>query len=344
MAVTQVRLSEAIDGHLALLKSQGLAARTIKTHRQTLNHLLVETGNIYLRSMTHVHVERLFAAHAEWASSTRNLHLANLRSFLATCRNRGWLSRDTDPTAGWRNQRVVRAEKRRIPIEEFPSLLAAADHPRDRAILALGLFSFLRGSELQELRIADVNLADHELRIYRSKTREYDVLPISLELAEELEAWLRWYGVKHGPYLDDSWYLVPAKAPNPTYQDPATRRLVQVKGVAPLRPTTQLGHPYRVAQRALHAIGYATAGEGEHTLRRSGARALFDALREEGYDGALQRVRAMLGHKSAAMTEHYLGIDLERRQRNELIGGKVMFPSLRVPGATVTPIREVSGG
>lgn len=337
-------LSTAIDQHLSRLRSQNLAHRTVKSHKQTLLHLLTECGNIYVRTLTAVHVERMFAAHADWSASTRNLHLTNLRSFFATCRGRGWMAKDFDPTEGWRNQRVIRREKHRVPIEQFPEILASADHPRDRAILALGLFCFLRGSELQELRIRDVNLEAFELTIYRSKTREYDTLPISSELAGELRDWLQWYRVHHGPKLDDNWYLVPAKAPNPTTYDPVTRRLVQQHGVAPLRPTKQLGHPYRVAQRALAKMGQDTAGEGEHTLRRSGARALFDALRDDGYDGALQRVRAMLGHKSAAQTEHYLGIDLERRQRNELIGGKVMFPALQGAGATVIPLRGEGNG
>jgi extradiol dioxygenase family protein len=43
-----------------------------------------------------------------------------------------------------------------------------------------------------------------------------------------------------------------------------------------------MSHPYRVAQRGLKALGYSTLGEGEHTLRRSGARALADRLRAAG--------------------------------------------------------------
>ncbi len=334
----QATLNDAIEQHLALMRAQGLAFRTIKSHKQTLMAFMAESGNVYIRTLTGVHVERMFAAHANWQPRTRNLHLQNLRAFFATCRARGWMPKDHDPTHGWRNQKPVRTEKRRIPVDRFPELLGSADHPRDRAILALGLFCFLRGSELQALRIKDVDLEAHELRIYRTKTREYDTLPISLELAEELEVWLHWYKIKHGPTLDPEWYLVPAKEPNPTVQDPHTRLLVQQPGVARLRPRKQLGHPYRVAQRALAQLGYDTLGEGEHTLRRSGARALFDHLRDEGYDGALQRVRAMLGHKSAAQTEHYLGVDLERRQRNELIAGKAMFPQLRRKPGMLIPL------
>lgn len=72
-------------------------------------------------------------------------------------------------------------------------------------------------------------------------------------------------------------------------------------------------------------IGIGVVG---HVLRRSGARALFDRLRHEGYDGALRRVQAMLGHSSGTITETYLGLDVERVQRNEMLAGKPMFPDL----------------
>lgn len=44
-----------------------------------------------------------------------------------------------------------------------------------------------------------------------------------------------------------------------------------------------------------------------------------------GHDGALRRVSSMLGHSSTSITEHYLGVDAERRQRNSLLAGKPVF-------------------
>jgi hypothetical protein len=70
--------------------------------------------------------------------------------------------------------------------------------------------------------------------------------------------------------------------------------------------------------------------EGCHTLRRSGARALFDDLVERGgYDGVLRHVSAMLHHKSTLMTERYLGLDVDVKKRNDLIRGKKMYRTQR---------------
>ena len=97
--------------------------------------------------------------------------------------------------------------------------------------------------------------------------------------------------------------------------------------------------PYDSDKRPLARIGYSDKGSGEHTLRSSGARALFQRLREEGYDGALRRVSAMLGHKSVLMTERYLGLQLEKTQRNELLAGQVMFPDMA--SGKIVNLREV---
>jgi len=98
-----------------------------------------------------------------------------------------------------------------------------------------------------------------------------------------------------------------------------------------------------VVKRAMRRIGHEPHGSGMHTLRRSGARALFDRLRHEGYDGALMRVSSMLGHADTKTTEIYLGLSIERQQRNELIAGKAMFPDMTESG-TVVPLKEASGG
>lgn len=51
-----------------------------------------------------------------------------------------------------------------------------------------------------------------------------------------------------------------------------------------------------------------------------------------------KRVQSMLGHSHGAMTEHYLGLNLERFRRNRAISGKAMFPTLQ--NAQIIPIRR----
>jgi integrase len=322
-----IRLQDAIDAYLESRKARGFAAGTIKNDRHVLDALLVSAGNILVRSLAAKHIETLFQEHIDtWGDGTRQLRLASLRAFFRWCRQQGYLPRDFDPTGGWRMRRAAPDEHLRIPAARFGDLLDATNHARDRIFIALGLYLFLRSSEITSLKIKDVDLDRGRLRVHVHKTRDFDVMPIPTELDEELRTWLKWYAEHHGE-LDPEWYLVPAKSSAP------------VKGVdgvcvadlerALLRPRRMFAQPFLMVRAAVERLGYPGHRVGGHTLRRSGARAYFDHLGNQGYDRALQRVRAMLHHSTSTMTELYLGITVERHQRDESLRGQLMFPELR---------------
>ena len=108
------------------------------------------------------------------------------------------MARDFDPLFGWRNERVPEQDRLRLPVDQFYPLLSAASHPRDRAALALGLFTFVRGSELQAMRVNDLDLGNLTLDVYRKKTRQYDTMPACEELRDEMVRWLNWYRQSEG--------------------------------------------------------------------------------------------------------------------------------------------------
>lgn len=329
-----MRISHARHEYEAHLRAQALEPRTIKNRLQPITRATAKWGDVTLDSVGPTHLDRLFEGEG-YAPRTQNLYLGHLRMFFTWCRHHKYM-KTADPTFGWAPRKVVKEDRLRIPVEEFPALLDAADHPRDRAVLAIGLYTFMRGSEIQELRVADLRLHENRIHMYRLKTKEFDDLPVSAELAEEMIAWTSFYQSKVGP-LSPGYRLVPSKGPNVwgTINGVWTEQ-----GDPPLRPTKKMTHPYRVAQRAIAALGYPeTKNEGIHTLRRSGSRALLDALRVEGTDSALLRVGAMLGHKDVKVTAHYIGLNVEREQRDDIIAGKRMFPTSPKPG-----LRMVSNG
>jgi integrase len=313
------------------LKAKGLERNTIKAHQVPLRQALTHIGNIYVSNITPEHIDKLFTHHG-WAPRTRNLYLGQYRQFFAYCRRHGWMPKDYDPTESWRMLKVPNIEMPRIGIEDFPRLLEAATDPRDRAVCALGLYTFCRASEIQSLRIRDINFDTNVVTIFRHKTKEADDLPLVSELAEEMVLWLNFYRAQQGR-LEPDWFLVPSKGPLPMGWCPRSRRLAPTGEPSQLRPTRRMSHPYRASQRPLREIGMEDKGVGGHVLRRSGARALFDRLRHEGYDGALKRVQSMLGHSNSIITERYLSLGVERMQRNEMLSGKPMFPDARKPGS-----------
>lgn len=332
----KINMGQAVADYAAHLQAKGMAHNTIKNYTLPLTRACRVWGDIQVSTIKPVHIDRLFSD-GNWAPRTRNMYRGSLDLFFKWCRHHGYMARDFDPLFGWRNAKVPRKDKMRLPMDQFYPLLDSVEHPRDRWCLAVGLFTFLRGSEIQALRVNDLDLSALTLEVYRAKTKEYDTLPVSSELREEAVRWLNWYREDQGT-LVGSWYLVPSKKPDEWTWSDGT--LVRVDKLASLRPEQIMSHPYRVAQRALAKLGYDTKGEGEHTLRRSGARALADRLRHEGTDSALLRVASMLGHKDVRITQHYIGWDTEREQRNEMIQGQPMFPGIAREGGMLRVLKE----
>lgn len=330
-ASKKVTLDQAIHEYLVFLTNAGKAANTIKNKKQALGHLRAAAGrDIQIATLSHVHIDKMFTANG-WGATTHNLYRTNLNGFFGWCRARGYMSRNTDPLYGYDNRKVTTVEHQRIPASDWPALFRACVHPTERMLLALGLFLFLRGSEASLIKIGDIDLASRTIMIFREKTKEYDSMPITSELEGVLRWYMTWYTENYGT-LRDSWYLVPVRSGG--YKERGrNERARWTPGILPnaeILPNKRIARPYKYIKPILERAGYDVDGEGAHTLRRSGARALFDELRGRGYDGALRRVQSMLGHKSAKVTEGYLGLTIEKLQRNEELAGESMFQSFDV--------------
>ena len=308
---------------------------TIRRKRTAYNALEAIIGRpIQVRHVTTEHLDLTYEVLGKTnGPDSLNVHRSTFRTFFAWCRDRDLIPATHNP-ANHDAWEALPPRKFMLGVDEFDDLLEAAQTPRDRAVLAIGLFLFLRSSEIRTLRIGDVDLEAGTIDVTVWKTKQRDTMPLSEELHEELTEWLEFYAEKVGD-LKPSYYLVPGRHFQMSRYCPSAKGLVPLdEGIERLRPTLRLGKPERVISRTLRALGYPAIDEatgevnrqGVHILRRSGARALFDALREEGYSGALQRVRAMLHHASVTMTEKYLDLDIEVDQRNEKFRGKEMFP------------------
>lgn len=323
--MSKITLWEARGEYLEHLKAQGAAESTIRNHGLAVDHAMNRWGAIDLRDVGPAEITEYFAR-PDWSIATTNLYLRMLRAFLAWCRQRGYMSLDVDPTAGWKSRKPDRRPRTWLTLTEMQQLLDAAWCPRDRALIALGAFAMLRGSETCSLRVRDVDLERGELHIWRQKTKEADLMPICIELEDELRTWLREYQAQCGR-LDPDWLLVPARGPIPMTALPGTGRLVPTGEPAPLKPTCRITKPHSIVRRAMRDIGLDRIGDGAHVLRRSSAQLLLERLSVEGHDSALRRVSSMLGHKSVTTTEIYLSIDMARQERNRLLRGQRMFTS-----------------
>lgn len=327
-------LSETIAEYLMSCSSAGDKPSTTRNKTRSLDHFVTVIGNIQTRNVTPHHVDVFFAAMLSRGHSpgTMNNHLFTLRHFFKWCAQRKYRPLGDDPTAGRRPWKQPQRRRLMVPRQDFQALLDAAPHPRDRMVVALGLYLFLRQSEIASIEMAHVDLTAATVWVTVHKTGQVDPMPITQELDRELRRWMTWYTLDAGP-LEPNWYLCPAKA-GPKFTGTGQGKLVQVESPAgTLRPTTKMQHIEDCAKRALVRAGFPirdaegrSTMEGVHTLRRSGARALFDDLVDNrGHDGAGRLVQAMLHHKSFSMTERYLQLDLDRKRRDDMLRGRPMF-------------------
>lgn len=343
--VVSIRLEDACDEYLRDQEALRLAPKTLEAIRSTLNAFKAIVGpSKVVRNIDKADITDYFTARSSQRTagydvlrqSTLNLHVVRLNAFFRWCEEEGYIEATVRPMRGRKAVKFVERERSRITMEQFGAFLDSGNtDPRKRMLLAMGLYTMLRSSEIATITVADLSLPDETVQVVRWKTRVRDTLPVTAELREELQAYLPWYSRTMGQQLQPDWLLIPGNKPGAygylRQLDPVTRRFTPVpvtdKWINPTRPFRS---PQRVVQAGLKAIGWDVEPyEGMHTLRRSAARELFESLREEGFDSALLTVMSWLGHSQPETTMIYLGLDRENDRRNRKYKGKIMFPRAR---------------
>ncbi len=239
-----------------------------------------------------------------------NKYVDRVRSFFTYARRQGWCggnpAEDVDPL------RAEAPERKQYDVSTLGQALDSATNPRDRAMIAVSLELLLRGSEITALRVGDVDLENRILKVRVSKKHgplTWDEMAITERLADELREWLGDYRSLAGELRADD-YLFPRQ------------REVRngTESVRCSQPSSRMGSPYRIVKRALQTVGVTDDRLGFHSIRRSAARILFDHLSDERGDSrALSHVSSLLHHENRRTTEHYLGVDGDRRARNTAV-------------------------
>src|SRR5574340_1022424 len=335
-------LDDAIADYLTYRKG-AFSRGTVLASEQSLRQFLAVTGNIQTKSLSPKHAERfhLSLLSSGKAPNTVNSRLSQVSKFSH------WLVANRYTPAHFcgtaRNVPVPRKPRLRVPVTDFDRLLDSATRPDRRITISIGLFLFLRGGELRTLRVGDVDLDQGIVSVVIHKTNDWDEMPICYELDRELRRWLVAYAEDIGRPLQPNDYLVPAHRRFPGWMDrPETGNY---------QPDKMMLRPFQQVQQVLEQCGYPVslngkkAGEGMHTLRRSGARALYDALVEgrlgdPSYrDDALRQVMAMLHHGSVLITEKYIGLERDRQKRDTTLKGVHLLPAKE---ANVIELRKQS--
>lgn len=332
------RLSEAADAWLEYREMvEDRSKNTLMNDRSRMVKLLTHIGsNVYCENITNVHVtQSLIASRATCSPRSVAMMVSTYNVFFRWCQDTNRIPARCNPMAGVKAPKWHVEERNILPVDKFEPLIESARSPRDRILLVSALHSLKRSGEMTAWRYGDLDLNACKIRTHIFKSKKDDRTPIGEEWEEELRRWLTAYQEECGP-LQPEWYLIPGRTSPIFLKGHDSFPALVDPDSAKLAPMKRFARPAYVAGYALKAVKFETRdprtgkskNEGMHTLRRAGGRARFDALRESGYDGALEELRETFNHKYVSMTEHYLGVTLGRMRRDENIIGKKFFPQL----------------
>lgn len=175
--------------------------------------------------------------------------------------------------------------KRRLPVflrpAEAKALLLAAQSPRDRLIILLGLRTGLRVSELVKLTVDDIDVAGGELLVRAGKGDKDRMVPVPSDALRELEKWI---GLRaSGPVFERLGNRGrPSKSPH------LSTRTVELMILA-------------VAERA-GIVKHITPHKMRHTYATE--------LLRHGAD--IREIQELLGHANLATTEIYTHVVVDR--------------------------------
>jgi integrase len=347
-------VADAVPAFEEYDSGRGLAAGTVRRHMIAVRRFAkvcrqVKGKGVTMGQVDHQCVSKFFAT-LGGAQGHRNNNLESLRAFLNWAEKWGHLRPGFTAAKlleGYKTRAPERQPKYYLSAAEFPAALEAAGNhnPADRAIMAIALHTLARQSEIAGLRLCDYDAASGTVRIYRQKRKRWTETGVTPELAQELYRWEVIYAQKMG-YMSPhtmirehpDWYLVPARQ--------------SWNGGYRLQPDKPVAMMERVAKRVLTDLGVQGTregksvqhlGEGMHTIRRSGARAMLKHLSEHlGHQRALVQVSIMLDHDDTKMTLRYIGVDAEKDELNDWLRGNSMYGSPEPPpAAAVVPLRRV---
>lgn len=263
---------------------------TADDYRWTLSGLCESYGDRPLRMFGPAAVDRWLETVGHLADATRREYLSRVRSFTRWLVATGKLR--ADPTAHVPAVRQARHAPRTLTSEQVGRLLGVlTPNVRGTAVVWLMVGCGLRCCEVSRLRVEDYDPHGRTILV-TGKGQHERTLPVPLEVAEAVDAYLELVGVVAGPLIRSE--LVPTRG---------------------LSPKTLSGY---IRGWMLSSMVKVRPGDGRsaHALRRTAASDVAD----RGAD--VRVVQEMLGHQRAETTIRHYYRRVTMGQMSEAMAGR----------------------
>lgn len=267
---------------------RGLKTDTVDRHAFYLNGLSAFLDDAGATSLASVSPPLLAAFLIERCSglartSRRDL-CGTLRIFLRYCHRERIIKRDLSAAVEVARLHRLASVPRAITWDEVRDMLGCVDRRcamgrRDYAMLLMLVTYGLRGNEVAQLTLEDIDWQHERLNIPQRKAGNWSAYPLASVVGEAIIDYL-----KNG---------------RPQTAD----RHVFLRAMAPLRPITSAAVS-SAAVRYLKRAGVRVHRAGAHTLRHTCVQRLVDA------EFSLKTIGDYVGHRSSQSTKIYTKVDL----------------------------------
>jgi len=166
--------------------------------RSALRRFAAVVGDVPVRKLAQVDVERWLETRDRMSAATRRHNLSTVRSFCGWLVRRGHLA--TNPTIEMPAVRVPRYMPRALPADKVTKLLMAAPDARARLICLLMVQEGLRCAEVAGLQLGDIDVNARTARIIGKGGHER-MLPVSVETWTAKDTYLVEYPATSGPLV-----------------------------------------------------------------------------------------------------------------------------------------------
>lgn len=273
-----------IKGFLKYLKfEKRYADNTLISYSNDLtqfsNYLANSYGELAANEVRHTHVRSWIVEMMEVGISTRSINrkLSSLKSFYKYLKRKGDIT--VDPLAKVQSPKVSKrlpefVEERQM--QQLMELLPKGEEfkdLRDRIVLMLLYATGIRRAELLGLKLSDINLDAHQLKVMGKGSKER-IVPFSAQVAQEIQKYIAIRNLQADVNTDK---LILGNSGKPAYP-----KLI-----------------YNIVQKYLGQVS-TLRKKSPHVLRHTFA----THLSNEGAD--LNAIKELLGHANLSATQVYM--------------------------------------
>jgi integrase/recombinase XerC/integrase/recombinase XerD len=195
-------LATLVAQYLLRCEVEGKSPRTVRAYRETLNRFLAAVPITDPGELRAEHVYVYLGRYTHLTLETRHRYFREVRCFFNWLVDADHLERS--PFRGMRNVRLPERIVQPFSGDDVVLLLAACPVAtplglRDRAMILTLLDTGIRCSELVQLNLKDLDLADGRLRVLHGKANKERVVPFAGRCREALHLYICARGEAPGP-------------------------------------------------------------------------------------------------------------------------------------------------